>query len=543
MLKLDQTTRKLQAVLSGAVTTNQLPCMVSYSDDNGTTYVGGTQLTNTNSTTAVDICAAPGASTVRDIDYLSIRNRDTAAATVTVMLDDNGTDYEIVKATLAVGDQLVYVHGSGWNTLDSAGQVKSSATGGGVSDGDKGDITVSSSGTVWSVDSAAITLAKMANLAQDQFIGRTTASTGVPETATITAAARTVLDDASTGAIINTLGTFRKNPLINADFRINQRAAATNADDTYSHDRWYVLTQTGTIAVTTLTDVENTTPRMARLTQSQASAQRMGYAQIIEGINCKHLRGQQVTFRFGRTRLSSTANVRYAVLEWTGTEDTVTSDVVNDWTSGTYTAGNFFIAANLTVSGTTQQALTANTLTDGSTVTVTLGSSFNNLIVFAWTESTVAQNVTFDLGKAQIERGDSASIFETNSYGSELILCSRYFQLAPCNAAGGIVGYGTKQGTQYIIVYSPWQVTMRAACTWENQPTSWVAGAPTTGQMAAYDYTTAAYITISGALTVIPPASSIAGQFTFLAGTSFSGTAGAVVGPLFGDIPKISAEL
>ena len=134
MLKLDQTTRKLQAVLSGAVTTNQLPCMVSYSDDNGTTYVGATQLTNTNSTTAVDICAAPGASTVRDIDYLSIRNRDTVAATVTVMLDDNGTDYEIVKAALAVGDQLVYVHGSGWSTLDSDGQIKSSATGGGSGD-------------------------------------------------------------------------------------------------------------------------------------------------------------------------------------------------------------------------------------------------------------------------------------------------------------------------------------------------------------------------------------------------------------------------
>ena len=204
MLKLDQTTRKLQAVLSGAVTTNQLPCMVSYSDDNGTTYVGGTQLTNTNSTTAVDICAAPAASTVRDIDYLSIRNRDTAAATVTVMLDDNGTDYEIVKAALAVGDQLIYTHGDGWRVVDADGNLKTSATGGGISDGDKGDITVSS-GT-WTIDAAAVTLAKMANLAQDQFIGRTTASTGVPETATITAAARNVLDDTTVEAMATTLG-------------------------------------------------------------------------------------------------------------------------------------------------------------------------------------------------------------------------------------------------------------------------------------------------------------------------------------------------
>jgi len=53
---------------------------------------------------------------------------------------------------------------------------------------------------------AAVTLAKMADLAQDQFIVRTTASTGVPQTATVTAAARTVLDDTTVDAMITTLG-------------------------------------------------------------------------------------------------------------------------------------------------------------------------------------------------------------------------------------------------------------------------------------------------------------------------------------------------
>ena len=57
-----------------------------------------------------------------------------------------------------------------------------------------------------SVADGSVTLAKMADLAQDKFIGRTTASTGVPETATITAAARTVLDDATVAAMLATLG-------------------------------------------------------------------------------------------------------------------------------------------------------------------------------------------------------------------------------------------------------------------------------------------------------------------------------------------------
>lgn len=80
------------------------------------------------------------------------------------------------------------------------------ASGAALADGDYGDITASSSGTVLTIDAGVVTLAKMANLAQDQFIGRTTASTGVPETATITAAARTVLDDTTVANMVDTLG-------------------------------------------------------------------------------------------------------------------------------------------------------------------------------------------------------------------------------------------------------------------------------------------------------------------------------------------------
>ena len=66
-----------------------------------------------------------------------------------------------------------------------------------------GSANVTAAGTI---ANAAVSLAKMANLAQDQFIIRTTASTGVPETATCTAAARTVLDDTTVAAMVDTLG-------------------------------------------------------------------------------------------------------------------------------------------------------------------------------------------------------------------------------------------------------------------------------------------------------------------------------------------------
>jgi len=60
-----------------------------------------------------------------------------------------------------------------------------SGVSGGLTDGDKGDVVVSSAGTVWTVDAKAVTLAKMADIASDRLIGRDTAGPGVPEALTV----------------------------------------------------------------------------------------------------------------------------------------------------------------------------------------------------------------------------------------------------------------------------------------------------------------------------------------------------------------------
>lgn len=57
--------------------------------------------------------------------------------------------------------------------------------GGSLTDGDKGDITVTASGATWTIDAGAVTLADMANVATGTIFYRKTAATGTPEVQTL----------------------------------------------------------------------------------------------------------------------------------------------------------------------------------------------------------------------------------------------------------------------------------------------------------------------------------------------------------------------
>lgn len=112
---------------------------------------------------------------------------------------------------------ILYRNGSVWTVLapGTSGQVLQSggaaanpswATGILVTDGDKGSITVSSSGTVWTLDDAAVTLAKMANLSQYQLIGRSSSGSGVPQAVSTSADVYTMLGSANNAAIRSNIG-------------------------------------------------------------------------------------------------------------------------------------------------------------------------------------------------------------------------------------------------------------------------------------------------------------------------------------------------
>lgn len=125
MLRLTAGTDKIQVVLAGNVTTNQLQCFASWKDFTATTCTEGRNTPQTNNTTDVDLVPSPATDHSIEVDYISVYNSDTVNATVTVKFDADGTERILFKGILAIGEMLQYGK-NGFSVMTIAGAIKQS---------------------------------------------------------------------------------------------------------------------------------------------------------------------------------------------------------------------------------------------------------------------------------------------------------------------------------------------------------------------------------------------------------------------------------
>jgi hypothetical protein len=124
MIILDETDTSIKVVLDSIPLTSELDCVASWSEFTATSFDAQGNDFVTTGFTPVTAVAAPAANTKRQLKYMSIINRDTAYAGVTINYDNGGTIRQIHRAIIAPGEKIVYVDGQGWSEKEPWGYVE-----------------------------------------------------------------------------------------------------------------------------------------------------------------------------------------------------------------------------------------------------------------------------------------------------------------------------------------------------------------------------------------------------------------------------------
>ena len=254
------------------------------------------------------------------------------------------------------------------------------------------------------------------------------------------------------------------NLLINGTFNVNQYGIGqftsttnpANNDDTYMADQWTLLSDGNDVMDVWVTESTGPINRGGSLLlQTETANKKAGIIQFIEYKNCRYAIGDVVSLRFSAytTSANPNANIMAGVLSWSGTQDTVTSDVVSAW-EATNTAPT--LIANWTYENVPARlALVADTWTEYKIENISINTAnTTNIAVFIWlddTDSAVDDRVY--ISGVQLNVGSKCLPWSSRDFNSELAACQRH--LIVINSAAGAyphLGNGTANSTSVVYV-------------------------------------------------------------------------------------------
>ena len=240
------------------------------------------------------------------------------------------------------------------------------------------------------------------------------------------------------------------NLLLNGGFMLWQRQAPGTgtlyAGGAYCADRWYVLGSGSPVQLYAQQIAGSGAIEYAgQLTQMNGSAQRCGLVQVLEAADSIPLRGKTVTCNFQVVGLPAGSNLRAALCEWTGTADQPAKALVGNWSSSTYSVGNFFNGATTTVAAVSPSIIASGPVS----LTATVSASCNNLYVIVWTESAIAQAAFWSISQADLYIGNTSRTYTPRPFSQEFAMCRRYYE----KSNGLAYAPGTSWGSDNTGVY------------------------------------------------------------------------------------------
>jgi hypothetical protein len=270
-----------------------------------------------------------------------------------------------------------------------------------------------------------------------------------------------------------TAAAVNKNYLVNGGFAIAQRGTSftsgANNDDAYTLDRWYILSDTNdVIDVTQDTSTVPTDGQFAIALDVETVNKKFGIATIIENKDVIGLVGNTVTFSF-KAKVSATTkldNVKAAIVSWSGTADTVTSDIISAWgAEGT----NPTLIANATYENSPANLnLTTSYATYSISAAVDTAST-KNLILFVWsdvTDTTAGDFLYISQAKLELGSVSSAFVYAGGTFEGELAACQRYYiRYTGSGSSPQVVTAGISVSTTLCNSWVNLPVTMRTTPT------------------------------------------------------------------------------
>jgi hypothetical protein len=193
------------------------------------------------------------------------------------------------------------------------------------------------------------------------------------------------------------------------------------ADDTYGPTLWNVLS-TGSAPDITGEAGGSTDPftRYFRCTFDAATV-RAGIVQFLTAQQTAPWRGKVVSLSADLWG-TNVSNLRMAVVVWTSTADSVTSDIVSSW------AANPTLVANWAFIGTPADIAITSTRARKSVQNLTIPTNAVNIGVFIWTPDVEASGDLWNVARVKLEPGKTATEFVARDPGEELRLIEQFYE-------------------------------------------------------------------------------------------------------------------